>query len=468
MQTNANVSPTTRLSITQRTPLIVCSLKESRDMRVFWRNVLPSPLLVWRKPEARPVVASKMRQDVVFSFSYLSWQAAADRGWFGTEDRLARGLLVHERVERLLVCDLMRSLPAKLLRDCQVGAAGRAATFPTSDSARLLRPTRVRRDYPTSIGGVRRACAALDRALEREARRMGLHEPAVIVANPLLAGFAEFAWAGPVTFFATDDWLAYEPHRRWWPAYNESFARVRSRGRRVCAVSSAALERIAPTGPSAVVPNGIDPGEWRGSPQARLEGPVGPPRGEGAGSRLREDAGPLGGPASPLLLYTGSLDSRLDVPALLQIAREIPEATIVLVGPLLAPDHLAPLRAAPNVEIRAPLERPELIELVRAADLGLLVHRELPLTRAMSPLKLYEYLAAGLPVVATDLPPVRGVHPSVELVDRQGGGCDEGDYPRAARAALARGRAGEPERLAFIERSSWRARHDELLSVALA
>jgi teichuronic acid biosynthesis glycosyltransferase TuaH len=404
--------------------------------------------------------------DVVFCFSYLSWQAAADRGWFGTEDRLARGLLVHERVERLLVCDLMRSLPAKLLRDCQVRAAGREATFPRSGSARLLRPMRLRRDYPTSIDGVRRACAALDRALEREARRMGLREPAVIVANPLLAGFAEFAWAGPVTFFATDDWLAYEPHRRWWPAYAESFARLRMRGRRVCAVSSAALARIAPTGPSAVVPNGIDPAEWRGAsgpPPVWLRGTVGPPRGEGAGSRLDETAGLPRELARPLLLYTGSLDSRLDVPALLQIARQLPEATIVLVGPLLAPDHLAPLRAAPNVEIRPPLERPELIELVRAADLGLLVHRELPLTRAMSPLKLYEYLAAGLPVVATDLPPVRGVHPSVELVQPLGG-----DYARAVRAALVRGRAAEPERLAFIERSSWRARHDELLSLALA
>ncbi len=397
------------------------------------------------------------RGDVVFCFSYLSWQAAADRGWFGTEDRLARGLLLHERVERLLVCDLMRSLPAKLLRDCQVRAAGREATFPGSSSARLLRPLRLRRDYPTSIDGVRRACAALDRALEREARRMGLRKPAVIVANPLLAGFAELAWAGPVTFYATDDWLAYEPHRRWWPAYAESFARLRARGRRVCAVSSAALERIAPTGPSAVVPNGIDPAEWCRTPGSTSAWAQESRGGQGSSPGWMQE------PRRPLLLYTGSLDSRLDVPALLQIARQLPETAIVLVGPLLAPDHLAPLRAEPNVEIRAPLERPELIELVRAADLGLLVHRELPLTRAMSPLKLYEYLAAGLPVVASDLPPVRGVHPSVELVDPAGG-----DYPRAVRAALARGRAGESERLAFIERSSWRARHDELLALALA
>ncbi len=415
-------------------------------------------------------------RDVVFCFSYLSWQAAADRGWFGTEDRLARGLLTHERVDRLVVCDLARSWPARLLRDVQVGVTGREATFPAGERARLLRPTRLRREYPTSLGGARRACAALDRALERTVRDMGLHEPAVIVAHPLLAGLADFAWAGPVTFYATDDWLAYEPHRRWWPVYEESFSLLRARSRRVAAVSAAALQRLAPTGPRAVVPNGIDPAEWcgaPGTPSAEWRGAPGIPSAEWRGApdippaEWRSAPGAPGTPAwararRPLLLYTGTLDERLDVPALLRIARALPQASVVLVGPLLAPEHLAPLRAATNVTIRPPLARPELLALVRAADLGLLAHRQLPLTRAMSPLKLYEYLAAGLPVVATDLPPVRGVHPSVELV------APGGDYPGAVRAALARGRAGEAERLAFLERSSWRSRHDALLDLALA
>lgn len=410
--------------------------------------VAPAVLALHPGPAASEAQRPAAR-DVVFCFSYLSWQAAADRGWFGTEDRLARGLLTHERVDRLVVCDLARAWPARLLRDVQVGVTGREATFPAGERARLLRPTRLRREYPTSLGGARRACAALDRALERAARDMGLHEPAVIVAHPLLAGLADFAWAGPVTFYATDDWLAYEPHRRWWPVYEESFSLLRARSRRVAAVSAAALQRLAPTGPRAVVPNGIDPAEWCGAP----------------GTPSAEWRGAPGTPAwarRPLLLYTGTLDERLDVPALLQIARALPQASVVLVGPLLAPEHLAPLRAAPNVTIRPPLARPELLALVRAADLGLLAHRRLPLTRAMSPLKLYEYLAAGLPVVATDLPPVRGVHPSVELV------APGGNYAGAVRAALARGRAGEAERLAFVARSSWRSRHDALLDLALA
>jgi teichuronic acid biosynthesis glycosyltransferase TuaH len=392
-------------------------------------------------------VAPRAASDVVFCFSYLSWQAVAQRGWFGTEDRLARGLLEHEHVARLLVCDQMRSLPIVLARDLMGrGRIGRnrdaSGAFPANPSAQLLRPVGLRREYPTSIAGVERACAAFDRAARRASQRMGLVEPAVILANPLLAGFAELDWAGPVTFFATDDWLAYEPQRRWWPAYEESFARVRRRKRRVGAVSTAALERIAPTGPSALIPNGIDPEEWLGTP-------ADPPSW-------------ASGADGPLLVYAGTLDDRLDVAALLELAHRMPGARVVLVGPLLDAPHLDPLRAARNVEIRPPLTRAEVVALIRSATVGLVPHRDNALTRAMSPLKLYEYLAAGLPVVASDLAPMRGVDASV-LVVASGEG-----YAPAVEAALARGRADEDARVAFIAGHSWRARHDKLLELALA
>jgi glycosyltransferase involved in cell wall biosynthesis len=375
----------------------------------------------------------------VFTFSYVSWQAAARRGWFMPEDRLAQMLVAHERVGRVLVCDLMRSLPVKLLRD---RLARDRVAFPADERTQLLGPVRLRRKDPTSLAGVERACAAYERAIHRRAQRMGLEAPVVITANPLLAGFAEFSWARAVTFYATDDWSAYPPHRRWWPAYRESFARVGARGRRVAAVSDAVLERVSPSGPSAVISNGLEPSEWLGSPQ--------PP---GWVSELRR----------PLLVYAGTLDSRLDVASLLMIARARPEATLLLVGPLVEPRHLAPLRGVANIEIRPPLARREVTGLIRSADVGLIPHVHSPLTRAMSPLKLYEYLAAGLPVLAADLEPVRGVDPRRVMLVEEGG-----DYGEAVGVAIEMGPAKEKQRVAFVESNSWRARHDRLLDLALA
>lgn len=380
--------------------------------------------------------------DLVFTFSYVSWEAAAARGWFMPEDRLARTLVSEPRVDRLLVSDLVRSLPAKLARDTLARVRGTAVPFPSDRSRQLMRPVRLRRDYPTSIAGVERACARYDRQLERAARRMGMSRPALITGNPLMAGFAPFEWAGPVTFYAHDDWLAYPLHRRWWPAYEESFSRVRASGRRVATISEAAMERIDPSGPAAVIPNGIDPGEWLGAPGAPPQWTAGLKR--------------------PLLLYVGSLDARIDVPALVALAGELSEATVLLVGPMLDPAHLEPLRHVGNVEIAEPLGRDGVAALIRSADVGLIPHVNSALTRAMSPLKLYEYLAGGLPVVAADLPPMHGVGTAVSLVE------PGGDYAPAVREALTNGRADERGREQFIGANSWSSRIEELLDLALA
>ncbi len=392
--------------------------------------------------------------DVVFTFSYLSWSAAAQRGWFGTEDRLARGLVEHEGLGRVLICDRARSLPAKLVRE---RLRGERAPFPSDERHRLLGPVRLRRSDPASLRGVARAFGSYGRAVQRGAREMGLEDPVVITTHPLVAGFADLRWARAVTYYALDDWTEHPAYRRWWAAYRESYRRIRERGHRVAAVSAALLERLAPRGAGLVVPNGLEPREWEGGEWSLRDRPGSPgrPRTAGANTSACADG------ARPLVVYAGTLDARLDVEWLRQTARALPQATIALVGPVVDGAHLEPLRALANVEIREPLQRAELAALLRGADLGVIPHRRTPLTEAMSPLKLYEYLAGGLPVVASDLEPMRGVDPRVKLVSAGG------DFGVAAVEALALGRAGEAQRLGFVRANSWRSRHDALLGLVL-
>jgi glycosyltransferase involved in cell wall biosynthesis len=393
----------------------------------------PTPLT---RARPNPACASS---DVVYMFSNVTWQAAWRRGFFASEDRLVRSLLGSERVARLLVCNRSRSLPLKLLRD--ISGSDRVP-FPTDERTRLVEPLRVRRRDPASIRGVMRSFAAYDRVIERAARKHGLQDPVVITGHPLIAGFSRLSWARAVTWYAIDDWAEHPAYSRYWSAYRESYARVQASGRRVAAVSSVLLDRLDPTGPSAVVPNGIDPAEWIGEPE--------PPE------WLEELP-------RPVFVYVGALDSRLDVDWLQGLARAEPSATILMVGPLAEPDHLAPLRNFENVQLRDSIGRRPLTGLIRAADVGLLPHVSSRLTNAMSPLKLMEYLAAGLPVAASDLPPVRELgHPRVVLVP------ESGDYTQAVRAALAMGPAPERERQEFVDANSWRSRHEKVLDLALA
>jgi len=116
----------------------------------------------------------------------------------------------------------------------------------------------------------------------------------------------------------------------------------------------------------------------------------------------------------------------------------------------------------PNVHVHPPVHRPEITSMINAADVCLVPHVRTEQTAAMSPLKLFEYLAGGRPVAAVDLPPMRGVDPRVQLVD------DLETWPDAVARALASGPASEADRLGFVERNGWPHRHKQILDLALA
>jgi glycosyltransferase involved in cell wall biosynthesis len=386
-------------------------------------------------PAAAPAIAGRARH-VIFGFDELTWAAAQERGMFSPQDQLALALLDDPRVERLLICERPRSAPVKLIKD----VVQRPVKFESSERARLWQPLRWRRHDPVSVPALERAYAAYDRHLRRAARRFGLERPAVITGQPFVAAFAGLDWAGPVTLFATDDLAAHPGYERWHPALRVAYERVAQRGRRVCAVSSAIVDRISPSGPAAVVPNGVDPAMWLESAD--------PPR------WFAELPGPR-------LFYVGTLDTRLDIEAIRAVARAWPQGSVVLVGPVVDEAHLAPALAEPNVVAHQSVPRDQVAALARAADACLLPHRQTPLTEAMSPLKLYEYLASGSPTVATDLEPVRRAEGRIFRV------APEGDFVAGVRTALAAGPADELERRRFVERNSWAHRSAEVQELAL-
>ena len=79
---------------------------------------------------------------------------------------------------------------------------------------------------------------------------------------------------------------------------------------------------------------------------------------------------------------------------------------------LPGPRALRDVRQLANVTIAPTVGRDELTALVAAADVGLIPHVRGEQTMAMSPLKLFEYLAAGLPVASIDLPGIRPHSPA--------------------------------------------------------
>jgi glycosyltransferase involved in cell wall biosynthesis len=376
--------------------------------------------------------------DVVFTFSYETWSDAKWRGMMRPPERILKTLMNSHEVDRLLVANPWRWWPSSVAR----GMIGFTRRFPRTEHHHLYSPLRSLRADPTDSAGLQSVYSEYDQKLQRAAAGFGLNSPAVITASPVVAAFSPLDWASSVTYFGRDDWLSSPGRRAYWPAYREAYRRISESGIGVTAVSQQIIDRIAPTGPHAVVPNGVEPDEWLGV-QHRA------PRWFAALPQ-------------PRAVYVGTIDSRVDVEGLLVMARRRPDVSIVLLGTTPDRSTTATLRELPNVHVHGPVGRRTVVSVLRAAELSLLAHRRTELTTAMSPLKVYEYLAAGLPVLATDLPPVRGLGSRVLLVD------DVADFPDVLDAALALGRSAEKDRRKFVNDNSWASRHRAILDIAFS
>jgi teichuronic acid biosynthesis glycosyltransferase TuaH len=373
--------------------------------------------------------------DVVFTFSYESLRDAQKRGMMRPPDRLAAMLMSDPSVRRMLIADPFRPRATAWARDL-VDYAHRPKL---AAHVHHVSPLRWRRTDPVELAPIENVYVEYERIVRTAAERGGLREPVFITANPLVAGFAHLDWAGPALYYARDDWLSSPARRPYWPAYQRAYENIARSGRAVAAVSQEIIDRIAPHGPHRVVPNGIEPAEWLGEQ---------PPEPEWF-ARI----------PGPRAVYVGTLDSRLDVEGIERLAAARPGISIILIGPAPQRDALAAVRSIPNVHIHGRIGRREVIAVLRNADITLLAHRRTALTEAMSPLKVYEYLAAGRSVLATDLRPVHGMGDRVHLAD------SVSDFVDLIDDALAAGIQDETERQAYIAANAWATRHREIMAL---
>lgn len=104
-----------------------------------------------------------------------------------------------------------------------------------------------------------------------------------------------------------------------------------------------------------------------------------------------------------VLGYYGAIAEWLDVELLAEVARHFPDCLLLLVGAdeCGARQYLADL---PNVMFTGEVKYTELPYYLHGMDVCLLPFLVIPLTIATNPVKVYEYLSAGKPVVSVSLP----------------------------------------------------------------
>jgi len=157
----------------------------------------------------------------------------------------------------------------------------------------------------------------------------------------------------------------------------------------------------------------------------------------------------------PVIGFFGLLADWVDLDLVRAMALARSRWSFVLVGKQAT--GLGAVRGLPNVHLLGQKPFAQLPAYCRGFDVGIIPFRTSDLTLRANPLKLREYLAAGLPVVSTPLPEVARYAPLVRLAD----GAPA--FIESVAAALGeRSPALDRARSMAMESESWEARVAEI------
>jgi len=184
-----------------------------------------------------------------------------------------------------------------------------------------------------------------------------------------------------VVYYCVDDFASFSGYNREQVLRDE--ADLCRRADLVVAVSRALQEAKAPLNPNTVlVTHGVDYEHFSRAVREDLPVP--------------ED---MKGIPHPVLGFFGLIRDWVDLELLTEVARRRSAWHIVLLGD--ATVDLAPYRGLPNMHFLGRKRYEDLPAYARCFDAGLVPFKISSLTEAASPIKLREYLAAGLPVVSS-------------------------------------------------------------------
>ncbi len=164
---------------------------------------------------------------------------------------------------------------------------------------------------------------------------------------------------------------------------------------------------------------------------------------------------------TPIVGFVGMLQECIDYDMIIALAKARPDVTVVFVGKPLPGVDISPLEALSNVRLCGLKPQPELPKYLARFDVCINPFQAGRLSRDVSPLKFYEYLATGKPIVASPEPVQVLSYEDVVYIAR-----DNDEFVRLCGKALEENDPQKVEkRLKYAKACSWDARVDEISQI---
>ncbi|HNQ23084.1 MAG TPA: glycosyltransferase [Phycisphaerae bacterium] len=168
----------------------------------------------------------------------------------------------------------------------------------------------------------------------------------------------------------------------------------------------------------------------------------------------------LSGIPEPIFGFFGLIHHWVDCALLAEVARLRPQYSFVLLGD--AQVDVSALRALPNVHLLGRRPYKELPAYCRAFAAGMLLFTQTAMTAHVNPIKMLEYLAAGLGVISTPLPEAERYRGPIRIVE------SAGEFARACDELRAGGDLRRREEISRrVQTESWESVVERLSRIVL-
>ena len=256
---------------------------------------------------------------------------------------------------------------------------------------------------------------------------------------PLYVGYYHSFPKAITVFDAVDDWSLHPAYRRHRQKIRQNYENLEQTADCIFTVSQDLRDRLFHKNPKAHwIPNGVDADRFAGLQNAPATEPQ-------VNKKIR-------------IGYIGTIQSRLDFDLMEKVVALNPDKEFIFVGPIWKDASVEKMSQFKNVIFTGRIAYDEIYQYLADFSVAIIPHKKTAFTNSMNPMKMYEYLVAGLPIVSTYS--IDGGEKFLSVADTAS------DFSYAiARALNENTDELKKERRAFANLHSWKSRTDEMMEI---
>tara|TARA_Y100000590_G_scaffold111125_3_gene126720 strand:+ start:154 stop:1365 length:1212 start_codon:yes stop_codon:yes gene_type:complete len=280
--------------------------------------------------------------------------------------------------------------------------------------------------------------------IKKLCKTLELDNPVVIVGTATALPVIQKLHPKLVVYHCSDDYSSQPNFPASFKALEEKLI---ARSDLIICTAKSLTEVKAPMNPQTyTVTNGADVDHFRSSLDDNTEIPA----------EIKDLSGPVIG-------YVGTVFEWLDFEMIAKAARAKPEYNFVFIGPVTT--DISIILNVPNIHMLGSKSYSSIPNYLKGFDVATIPFIIHDVTLRASPVKFYEYLASGTPIVATRLPDLERFENLVQLVSRPDQYVESIDIALKDKSTTA-----VSKRLAEAKKHSWESRFekiDQLIDLAL-